>query len=98
MSLYYKFEDGGMVGVVNYSVFAVGHSDDFIIVKNHPENESRLPDKKITNYFIVPVYKKLTYSPEIGVIGPLTLEAVEDKRKELDISGIKFSKIISRLE
>lgn len=98
MSLYYKFEDGGMVGVVSHSVFAVGHNDEFIIIKNHPKNESGNPDKKIINYYIVPVHKELTYSPEIGVIGPLTIDAFEAKRNELKITELKFTKIISALE
>src|SRR5829696_2609394 len=42
--------------VVPPNVFAIGHDDDFIIVKQHPTNGYEggyKPDTSITNYYIV---------------------------------------------
>jgi len=93
-SLSYKLEDGNSVGVVDKTVFAVGFNDNYIIVKQHPSN-----NRTITNYYIVPIYKESTLSPEKGLIGPLTLEQFNEKRKELNISDkVTFTKEIEDLK
>lgn len=85
--LYYEFDDKNAVGVVQPTVFAVGYNNKYIFVKQHPNN-----NKKITNYFIVPIYRDNTNWPEKGVIGPLTLEQFKQKEEELRIgSNIKFT-------
>ena len=40
--------------VVDMTVFADGHNDDFIIAKQHPQHADSLkPNRDITNYFII---------------------------------------------
>ena len=49
LSYNYSEEEGCFV-IVPRTVFAVGFNDNYIIVKQHPDN-----NKKHTNYFIVPI-------------------------------------------
>jgi hypothetical protein len=94
MTLSYSVDsDNSTISVVRKTVFSVGYNDKYIIVKQHPFN-----NKKIINYFIVPIYKSLNYSPEEGVIGPLNLKLFEEKRKNLNISNIIFTKEIDDLK
>lgn len=87
MTLSYSVDnDNSTVGVVSKTVFSVGYNDEYIIVKQHPLN-----NRKIINYFIVPIYKSINYSPEKGVIGPLSLKQFEENRKDLNISNILFT-------
>jgi hypothetical protein len=87
MGLQYRIDYQNTVGVVGEKVFAVGFNEKYIIAKQHPPYHNT-----IINYFIVPIYKEYTYWPEKGVIGPLTLEKFNEKRKELQISDdVKFS-------
>jgi hypothetical protein len=82
-------ENGNTVDVVGETIFSVGNNDKYIIAKQHPNR-----NKSIVNYFIIPIYKELTYSPEKGLIGPLSLNQFEAKRKELNISNLTFDKNI----
>ena len=92
-TLSYQLEDGNYVGVVDKVVFAIGFDDSYIIAKQHPSN-----NRGVANYYIVPVYKKPTLSPEKGVIGPLTADQFMVKRKELGISEkLTFTKVIEDL-
>ena len=96
MSLGYSVNDdnSSFVDVVGETVFAAGYDDKYIIVKQHPEN-----NRSVTNYYIVPIYKDFNYSPEKGVIGALTLEQFNEKRKELNIDdSVMFSKEIENLK
>jgi hypothetical protein len=81
--------DGNTVGVIEETVYSVGNSDKYIIAKQYPNR-----NKSIVNYFIIPIYKEFTYSPEKGLIGPLSLNQFEVKRKELKISNLTFDKNI----
>jgi hypothetical protein len=93
-SLSYKLEDGNYVGVVDKTIFAVGFNDNYIIAKQHPSN-----NRAITNYYIVPIYKENTLSPEKGLIGALTLEQFNEKRKEFNIPDeVTFTKEIEDLK
>jgi len=80
------------VGVVEKTIFSVGFNDSYIIAKQHPAMSEKI------NYFIIPIYKEFTEFPEKGVIGPLNLEQFEIKTKELNISGITFTKTIQEIE
>lgn len=91
-------DDSSFANVVGETVFAVGHNDDFIIVKQHPRVFGNEPDKTTTNYFIVKIYKKNTLWAEKGVIGPLTKKEFEQKRKDLKIENIKFDFLVDDLE
>ncbi|MFK7049804.1 hypothetical protein FLACOL_00457 [Flavobacterium columnare] len=83
-------ENGNTVDVVGETIFSIGNNDKYIIAKQHPSR-----NKNIVNYFIIPIYKDFTYSPEKGLIGPLSLNQFEAKRKELNISNLAFEKNIN---
>jgi hypothetical protein len=87
-SLGYSINDdnSSFVDVVGETVFSVGYNNRYIIVKQHLTN-----NKKNTNYYIVPIYIKFNYSPEKGVIGPLSVDEFNTKSKELHIEDIKFT-------
>jgi hypothetical protein len=98
--------------VVPPTVFAVGHNDKYIIVKQHPYNDifynqlHKLPDtgkeeenRNITNFYIVKINDQYTNRPDSGVFGPLTFDEYTIKKKELHISdGITFTKVIDYLK
>lgn len=66
-------------GVIEKKVFAVGYDDSYIIAKQ------RMANKIITNYFILPIKKKMDWK-NTGLIGPLTLDQFNKKKQELRIS------------
>lgn len=80
--------------IVSATVIAIGFNDKFIIVKQKPQQMVWGGNKNAINYFIIPIYKDFTYSPEKGAIGPLTLNQFETKLKELKISNLTFDKSI----
>lgn len=93
-SLNFQLDDNSSYGVVKETVFAVGFNESYIIAKQHPSN-----NRAITNYFIVPIYTENTLWAEKGVIGPLTLEQFNEKRKELNIPDeVTFTKEIEDLK
>ena len=94
VSLSYELDDGNFIGVVNQTVFAVGHNDKYIIVKQHPQQLG----KSITNYYVVPVFVKNQYWIEKEVVGPLTKEQFERKKKELNIENLEFTTVYENLE
>jgi Protein of unknown function (DUF3997) len=76
------------IGVIDKTVFAVGYDENYIIAKQHPNN-----NKRITNYFIVDSKIKDKYWIEKGVFGPFTLSEFKKKKRELNISvSVKFTK------
>lgn len=94
LTLCYKLEGGDYKGVLEETVFAVGFNDNYIIAKQHPSN-----NRAITNYYIVPIYIDNPLFPEKGVVGPLTLEQFNEKRKELNIPDeVTFTKEIEDLK
>lgn len=94
LTLCYKLESGDYKGVLEETIFAVGFNDNYIIAKQHPSN-----NRAITNYYIVPIYKENILSPEKGVIGALTLEQFNEKRRELNIpESLVFTKEIEDLK
>ena|SRR3982750_2229886 len=95
MSLsYHAPEDGSNYGgVIPETVFAVGFNEKYIIVKQHPRSFPKHPDKKITNYYIVPVTDGFNYRTMNGMCGPLTLNQFSEKRIELGIpDSLNFTK------
>ena len=66
-------EDGDFVTLIGSEIFDVGYNKKFIVANRNG------------SYFIVPVYAKYTYSPEIGIIGPLNKEQLILKEKDLAI-------------
>jgi hypothetical protein len=85
-SLEYKLDESGdYVGVIDEMVFEAGFDNKYIIAKQHPRNFPSPPNKLITNYYIISIVDTPTLSPEKGVIGPLTQQNFDIKRKELGI-------------
>ena len=85
--------------VIGATVFAVGYNDKYMLVKQHPRTFPSPPDKKITNYYILPLKKGMDWRSKNGLIGPLTITQFDEKRKELYISdGVKFTKEIEDLK
>ncbi|HLX54181.1 MAG TPA: hypothetical protein VKR58_09575 [Aquella sp.] len=87
--------DGGNYGnVVNQTVFAVGYNEKYIIAKQHPDE-----NRKITNYFIVPVEQHITRENLKNLMGPLTYDQFLAKRHELSIpDSLQFTKEYENLK
>ncbi len=98
MSLGYEINDGGFINIIPHVVFAVGYNEKYIIAKQHPLDIKAGLNKKVTNYYIIPVSVKDQYWIEKEVIGPLTNEAFDERRKELNIEDVKFTIVYSDLE
>ncbi|HWW40119.1 DUF3997 domain-containing protein [Pedobacter sp.] len=88
----FKLESGDFIGVIPSTVFSVGHDDKYIIAKQHPFTYPSKVDTSITNYYILPIQKQ-TLSPELGLLGPLTFENFEAKRKKMGIVNILFENV-----
>ncbi len=85
------------IGIIPSTVFAVGYNDKYIIAKQHPEELTKI-DKSITNYYIIPI-KNVQYYNEKDVIGPMTKDSFENKRKELGVpETLSFTKVFKELE
>ena len=93
MDLGFQTESKDYIGLLGQTVFAVGFNKNYIIAKQHHYN-----NRNITNYYIIFIYHEMTYWPEKGVIAPFTKEEFNKKRHELNISDIKFTKVIKSLE
>lgn len=86
------------IEIIEATVFAVGQNDEFIIAKQHPKLSTIEMNKKVINYFIIPLKKKISQSPEKNIYGPLTLEEFKQKRKELNIEHLDFTIVFKDLE
>lgn len=97
---YHESSDGDNYnGIIEATVFAVGYNKDYMIVKQHPRIFPNPPDKKITNYYILPLKKEMDWKTKNGLIGPLNLMQFNEKRKELNIpDNVTFTKVIKELE
>jgi hypothetical protein len=90
----YQTSEGSCTQVIPETIFAAGFNYKYIIAKQHPYN-----DKKITNYFTVPINNDLVYWIYTGVLGPLSFQQFNEKRKELKIGDdVKFTVVIEDLE
>jgi hypothetical protein len=76
--------------VIGATVLAIGFNDKYIIVKQHPKTIEDTPHKKTINYYILPLKEGMNWSNNNGLIGPLTIDIFNEKRKELNIENIKF--------
>ncbi len=89
----------GYSGIIEATVFAAGYNENYIIVKQHPRSFPNPPNKKITNYFILQNKKSMDWETKNGLIGPLTLQEFNEKRKELNIpNDVTFTTVIKDLE
>ena len=86
---FHEPSDGGTYsGIVNQTVFSVGFNGKYIIVKQHPDD-----NRKIINYFIVPIQDHLTRENINTVFGPLNYDRFIAKRHELMIpDSLQFTK------
>jgi uncharacterized protein YceK len=82
----------GCSTIISETVFAVGHNQEYIIAKQHPRVFPKTSNKSITNYFILPINKKDRHGRDnFGLIGPLTFEQFNKRKKELNIpDNVKF--------
>ena len=104
MSLSYKKGDLFME-VVNPTVFAVGHDEQYIIVKQHPlyipklgdppHSKDFMPQRDITNYYIVPRHQPKP--PFWEIVGPLDSAQFVEKHTELSVRA-RFTTVIETLE
>jgi hypothetical protein len=101
LSLSYHVDSDGdnWATVVDPTVFAVGYNEKYIFVKQHPRVFPNLPDKRLTNYFILPLKQGFNWKTKNGLIGPLSETEFERKRIELGIQDdIPFSIEHTRLK
>lgn len=85
-------DQNGCGGIIEGTVFAVGFNANYIIVKQHPRIFPNPPNKNITNYYILPLKDTMNWRTKNGLIGPLTLDQFNEKRKELNIpDSLKFT-------
>ena len=86
-------DKNGCIGIIEATVFAVGYNKDYIIAKQHPRVDPKVPNKSVTNYFILPITKKETHwGSNSGLIGPLRLDQFNEKKKELNLPpDLKFT-------
>jgi hypothetical protein len=92
VTLSYDLGGGGSIGLVDYTVYAVGSDVHHIVVKQHPRGE-----RSITNFYIVDVNSSaLPLHPERAVTGPLT-QAQFDERAILT-SLPRFTTILETLQ
>ncbi len=93
------YQDGEYgIGIIDATVFAVGQSDSFIILKQHPRDFPNETDKAITNYYIIPIKDRVSKAPEKNFYGPLDSENFEQKRNELGLQNIPFTIVFKGLE
>jgi hypothetical protein len=101
MSISYEIGEGAYIDVVKATVFAFGYNDDFIIAKQHPIEKALKKGewKATTNYFIIPIKNPISQSKDLNVLGPLTLEQLNEKRQELAIpDNLNFTEEFENLK
>jgi hypothetical protein len=73
MMLAVDLHNGGSIGIVGPTVFALGADDRYIVVKQHPAKDGFGNfDQTITHYFIVTRISGSAEEKEKGVRGPLS--------------------------
>ena len=92
--------------VIEPTVFAVGFNSHYLIAKQyyHPfyDTDTPLsssystyevirPDKNNIRYYILPIKEDMNWRTLNGLLGPLSYDDFEAKRRELGISDIEFS-------
>jgi len=92
LTLNYKGNGEGYTTIIHQIVYEVGNDDDYIIVKQHPEDLTKpMSDTAKMNYYIVPTKLKNPSWAEKEILGPMTHSEFENARKILNIENIKFS-------
>jgi hypothetical protein len=79
--------------IIGQTVFAIGYNDKYLIAKRYyQENPDGRLDKSKIQYYILPLKDGMNWRTENGLIGPLDSLTFENMRKELGVSGLKFTK------
>jgi len=92
-------EGANYSSLIEATVFAVGYNDNYMIVKQHPCTLPNPPDKNITNFYILPLKEGMNWRTKNGLMGPLTEQEFNAKRKELGIpKDLTFTKLLKNLE
>jgi hypothetical protein len=97
MMLGVDLHNGGSIGIVGPTVFALGADDHYIVVKQHPAKDSSGNfDRTVTHYFIVTRISADAGEKEKGVRGPLSKD--EFDRLAVSKSLPRFTKTFRDLE
>ena len=64
--------------LVDVYVFAAGYSESFIVAIQHPKTRKGIGTD--SSYYIIPFHKDYTFSPQDGIIGPLTFNDYNKKK------------------
>lgn len=97
MGLSVDLHNGGALGLVGPTVFALGANDKYIVVRQHPAtNQFGEFDRSVTNYFIVARLFGSALKKEQGVRGPLTKPQFEQFAKTEALPA--FTKVFNDLE
>ena len=95
---YYGDDDGTIYGtIIPAKVFSIGFNKNYIIAKQHPCEDYGCIDT-ITNYFILPVKDSMNWETKNGLLGPLNKPQFLQKRKELNIENLEFTKTFDSLK
>lgn len=86
-------DDNGCIGITEGTVFSVGHNKNYIVAKQHPNT-----NRQIINYFILPIKLDKGIGGNFGLMGPLNSVEFEIKRKQLNITSIKFDVVYKELQ
>jgi hypothetical protein len=75
MTLSIDLHNGGAIGIVGPTVFALGADDRYIVVKQHPAKDGFGHfDRGVTNYFVVTRVAGSEADQEKAVRGPLSAD------------------------
>jgi hypothetical protein len=97
MMLAVDLHNGGSIGIVGPTVFALGADDHYIVIKQHPAKDGfGKNDQSVTHYFIVSKVSGTEEEKEKAVRGPLS--KVEFDRLATSTSLPPFTKIFRDLE
>jgi NDP-sugar pyrophosphorylase family protein len=93
---YHTEADGANYGtVIEETVFAVGYNEKYLIAKRYySKNWDGTLDKSEVEYCILPLKEGMNWRTKNGLIETTDSLAFENRRKELGISGLKFTRII----
>jgi hypothetical protein len=92
VTLSYDLGNGGSIGLVDYTVYAVGSDPYHIVIKQHPGGK-----KSITNFYIVDLSSSaLPLHPEHALMGPLT-QTQFDERAKLTVLP-RFTTVLETLQ
>jgi len=93
------FEDDRGLGLVGPTIFSVGTSTNYIVLKQHPQKNGNVFfefDRNTTNYFIVEKRKGTRENRKDGIQGPLTEAAYSHLASTLSLPA--FSDTFPDLE